>query len=228
MWNSISEKFHCISFLAIIITCFISWLLLKISWLLLKISLSHRGGGCLKSDPPWVSSYTRHTAGRQPTVWAGEEIMTLGWRTVSSDRVLETISATWISSWDGLVWKTRYFLAFVQSSSYLPWYMIPRSGNIMKRSPAKVWRKGQKKKEAPDHHSKVNMVSSEADVLCGLEQATLLLWSPLSLATVSWGMMYHVQSNTSINVLLTGLMKIKRVWKTLKSAFSSSDDFSIV
>ena len=149
MWNSISEKFHCISFLAIIITCFISWLLLKISWLLLKISLSHRGGGCLKSDPPWVSSYTRHTAGRQPTVWAGEEIMTLGWRTVSSDRVLETISATWISSWEGLVWKTRYFLAFVQSSSYLPWYMIPRSGNIMKRSPAKVWRKGQKKKKKP-------------------------------------------------------------------------------
>ena len=94
-----------------------------------------------------MSSYTRHTAGRQPTVCAGEEIMTLGWRTVSSDRVLETISATWISSWEGLVWKTRYFLASVQSSSYLPWYMIPRSGNIMKRSPAKVWRKGQKKKK---------------------------------------------------------------------------------
>ena len=29
------------------------------------------------------------------------------------------------------------------------------------------------------------MVSSEADVLCDLEQGMLLLWSPLSLATVS-------------------------------------------
>lgn len=202
-------------------TVFLSWPLLlfhfneRIQWLLLKTSLSCRGGGCLKSDPLWVSSYTRHTPGRQPTVWAGEVIMTLGWRAVSSDRVLETTSVTCISSWEGPVWKTRYFLAFVQSSRVTyhdTWY--PNKATLWKEVQPSFGEKAQKnQKNPPDHHFKVNMVSSIADVLSDLEQATLLLWFPLSLATVSWGMMmYHLQSNTSINVLLTGFMKItKRV-----------------
>ena len=41
-----------------------------------------------------------------------------------------------------------------------------------KYSQGLVKRPKKKKKEAPDNHLKVNMVSSVADVLCDLEQAT--------------------------------------------------------
>lgn len=137
-------------------TVFLSWPLLlfhfneRIQWLLLKTSLSCRGGGCLKSDPLWVSSYTRHTPGRQPTVWAGEVIMTLGWRAVSSDRVLETTSVTCISSWEGPVWKTRYFLAFVQSSRVTchdTWY--PNKATLWKEVQPSFGEKAQKTKKNP-------------------------------------------------------------------------------
>ena len=56
-----------ISFLAIIIVIIIS-----ISWLCLQTILLFRGGGHLQKDAPWVLNSSRHTAGRQPRVWAGQ------------------------------------------------------------------------------------------------------------------------------------------------------------
>lgn len=57
-----------ISFLAIIINIIIST-----SWLLLQIILLFRRSGHLQKDSLRVSNSSRHTTGRQPRVWAGQE-----------------------------------------------------------------------------------------------------------------------------------------------------------
>lgn len=119
---------------------------------------------------------------------------------VSSDMVLETISFTWITSWV----KDRYFLHL----HYLDLWVMIHYILIRQHYYKKKYSQGLVKRHKLSHRSGLQKLAWLALLLsCCVTLNKPLYCSGLlfSLTTILWGIIYHLENNTSINTMNTEL-----------------------